>query len=430
MFRLAITSSCTLAIAIALLASCDRRDAHDREVVTIRYWAGFPGPDGRTMLRLVKRFNQENPDVHVIMQRMQWAQYYNKLFVAGLANRGPEVFVSHRSALQRFVAAGFVRPADDLIGNGENQLRADDFDPNILAAAKQGGHYWGVPLDVHPIGMYYNRMLLKQVGFVDPAGNARPPTNREEFLDLLHRLKPSPGVRPNESTWGFVYTWQRNDCYTVMSQFGGSLFDPTLTKATFTAPANVEALQWCSDLVRDGLVPNPQDLDSWVLFRQGRAAVAFQGIFMLPDLQKQIDLDWGAAPVPLLGKHPAAWADSHNLVMRKGLEGKQLEASKRLIKFLSDHSLDWAEGGQVPVRKSLRESDRFRAMYAQSEFAKQIPYVSYFPPTPFIFEYQTEFDLAVERALRGTMSAKDALAAANVNVQAAIDRYRQQGFDR
>ncbi|HLJ54352.1 MAG TPA: extracellular solute-binding protein, partial [Chthonomonadaceae bacterium] len=87
----------------------------------LRYWNGFTGPDGRTMLRLVKRFNAENPGVQVIMQRMDWATYYNKLFVAGLGHRAPEVFVIHASNILRFARARFLRPVDDLI-SGPNGL--------------------------------------------------------------------------------------------------------------------------------------------------------------------------------------------------------------------------------------------------------------------------------------------------------------------
>ena len=36
-----------------------------------------------------------------------------------------------------------------------------------------------------------------------------------------------------------------------------------------------------------------------------------------------------------------------------------LKASKRFIQYLSDHSLDWAMGGQVPVRKNLRASEHY-----------------------------------------------------------------------
>jgi multiple sugar transport system substrate-binding protein len=113
--------------------------------------------------------------------------------------------------------------------------------------------------------------------------------------------------------------------------------------------------------------------------------------------------------------------------VRKDLDPPRVAAAKRLIKFLSDNSLDWAAGGQVPVRKSLRSSERFGGMYAQSQFARQIDHVAFFPPTPFIFEYFTEFDLAVELALRQDLSPRDALAQADVKVQRVIDRYQAAG---
>lgn len=60
-------------IPLLLFVSCDRGAASSGggDVVTIRFWNGFTGPDGRTMLRLVQRFNRENRGVHVIMQRME-----------------------------------------------------------------------------------------------------------------------------------------------------------------------------------------------------------------------------------------------------------------------------------------------------------------------------------------------------------------------
>jgi multiple sugar transport system substrate-binding protein len=413
------------AMLLALPIGC-RRNSPSGEVVTVRFWNGFTGPDGRAMLKLIKQFNASNPHVNVIMQRMAWSQYYNKLFVAGIGKRAPEVFVTHRSALRRFVGAGFVRPVDDLLGDGPDQLRPNDFDANILSAVVLNGKHWAIPLDVHPLGMYYNRALLKRAGIVDAHGNAKAPTNRHEFLQVLQKLKPAAGADPAKAVWGYAFTWQRNEVYSVMRQFGGDLFDPSLTHSTFASPQNIAALDWCAGLIRDGLAPPPQEMDSWVRFRQGKVAIVFQGIFMVPELQRQTDLDWGAAPMPVLGDTPAAWADSHSLVLRKDLDAKHLDASKRLIKFLSDHSLDWAEGGQVPVRKSLRDTARFRAMTAQSEFARQIPYVAYFPPTPYIFEYLAEFDLAVERALRGTQPASAALATADANVAKVMLRYQAQ----
>ncbi|HZZ41535.1 MAG TPA: ABC transporter substrate-binding protein [Tepidisphaeraceae bacterium] len=397
-------------------------------VITLRFWNGFTGPDGRTILRIVQKFSKENPDIHIIMQKMPWDQYYNKLFVAGVAGRCPEVFVIHSHTLPRFIGTKFVRQIDDLVG-GPNQIDPSDFDPNVWAAMEHAGHHWAIPLDVHPLGMYYNRTLFRQAGIVDAHGDPKPPTNRAEFLDDLRRLKkPARDGHPDQ--WGFAFTWERTNTYAILRQYGGTLFNDSLTRSTLASPPSISAIQWCADLIlKDKLVPSAADFDSWIGFRQGRIGMVFEGIYNLSDLQRQTDLDWGAAPMPLLGDQPATWAASHSLALRSDLNGKQLEAATRFIKFLSDNSLDWAEGGQVPVRRSLRNSDRFRAMYAQSEFAKQIPYVRYFPATPFVFEFLAEYDTAVELALRGSATPQDALTHAAGRIDAVIDRYRREGWE-
>jgi maltose-binding protein MalE len=69
-------------------------------------------------------------------------------------------------------------------------------------------------------------------------------------------------------------------------------------------------------------------------------------------------------------------------------------------------------------------------MYAQNEFAKQIPYAAYMPAVPFVFEYQSEFDLAIETALRGSESPQSALDTAAKNITTAIERYQNPTASR
>lgn len=398
------------------------------DVVTLRFWNGFTGPDGRKMLAIIRKFNEENPDVQVTMQRIAWPTYYNKLFVAGLGNRAPEVFVLHAHALARFLQADFMRSVDDLT-TGPGAIDANDIDPNIWQAASSGGKHWGVPLDVHMLGMFYNPRLFKAAGIVDAQGNAKPPTNREEFLDACRRLKRDTNRDGKPDEWGFVYTWQRTNVYAMVRQWGGSLYDPATGDATFTTPPNVAALDFASRLVSDGLAPSPANFDSWVGFLQGRVGITFEGIYMLPDLERQTALDYAAAPVPVLGDRPATWAESHIMCLRADLEGRELDAAKRFMKYLSDNSLDWAGAGQIPVRKSLRQTERFQKMTVQREFAKQIPYVQYFPQVPYIFEMLTEFDLGIERALRGRVPAEAALQDADRQIQKVLRRYREPDYE-
>ena len=126
--------------------------AGSKKRVELSFWNGFTGPDGRVMLQIIRDFNEKNPDVHVTMQRMEWATYYNKLMVAAMDNRGPELFVIHASTLTRMHRAGFVSNVTDLY-QGQNRIPKEDFDPYVLEQAHFGSDYAGVPLDIHPQGL-------------------------------------------------------------------------------------------------------------------------------------------------------------------------------------------------------------------------------------------------------------------------------------
>jgi len=277
------------------------------------------------------------------------------------------------------------------------------------------------------MGMYYNRRLFKEAGIVDEHGEPRPPTDHASFLDALRRLtKTGAGGAPEQ--WGFVFTNLETNVYTIMCQFGGRFFSDNGGKCLLNGVENVAALQFCVDLIRKyRYAPPPENFDAWIGFRQGKVAMVFEGVYMLSDLQKQQDLDFAGAPVPRIGTVNADWAGSHNLCLRSDLEPRTLQAAWRFVRFLSNNSLDWADGGQIPARRDLRATPRFGAMTVQTAFARQVPYVRYLPRLPFIFEFQTEFDLAVEKALRGSVSPQTALDTATVNIDRIIARERNQG---
>ncbi|MFM7323106.1 MAG: ABC transporter substrate-binding protein [Armatimonadota bacterium] len=381
--------------------------------IVLRFWNGFTGPDGRTMLKMVRRFNATHPGIEVVMQRIDWATYWNKLFVAGLGGRAPEVFVLHTRSLVRFAKAGFTAPLDPFLAD----FPVGDMDANVLEAARVGDRQMGLPLDVHAMGMYVNRRLFRDAG-LDPD---RPPTDRETFVDAMRRMR-RPAANGEPDRWGFVFTNFETCTYTFLRQFGGALFAADSDVPTFDRPENIDALAWCRSLIANGLAPEPENFDSWIGFRQGRVGMAFEGIYMLADLLKQQDLDFSGAPVPQVGSAQAVWADSHNLCIRAGLSDDIARAAWTFIRWLSEESLDWAEGGQVPTRPSLRDTARFRAMAVQSAFARQIPIVRYLPQLPFVFEYLTEYDLAVEKVLRGKSTPAEALGSAQARVEQVRNR--------
>ena len=78
----------------------------------------------------------------------------------------------------------------------------------------------------------------------------------------------------------------------------------------------------------------------------------------------------------------------------------------------------------VPIarRATYDDTRRFAEMKVQSAFARQIPYVVYFPRLTFVLEFMREFNLAVEYATRGRTTPAAALQSAEARVNEIIRR--------
>jgi multiple sugar transport system substrate-binding protein len=397
--------------------SFGRSSAHR---VNISFWNGFTGPDGRTMLEMIRVFNKQNPDIEVSMQRMDWATYYNKLMVAAVDGRGPQVFIIHASTLPRMERAGFVAPINDLL-SGPESIPEADFDSYVLDQTRFGEKLRGIPLDIHPQGLYCNADALKSAGFVNPDGTARAPKNGVEFLDLARKLKVDSNGDGMADTWGFALTMWRNNFQALMPQFGGRYLDEA-GRADLDNPGNVRALEFLARLGKDKLVPPPENGLGWVGFRQKKVAMVFDGVYMLGDLKRLNELKYIGAPIPQIGPRRGTMADSHVMCIREGLTPEVRAAARKFVRFLSDRSLEWAGAGQVPARRSVRAMPEFKALPVQSQFARQIPFMLYPPRTTALFEVTLEIDLAVEKVMRGRATPLEALKSANRNAQKFLDR--------
>jgi multiple sugar transport system substrate-binding protein len=154
--------------------------------------------------------------------------------------------------------------------------------------------------------------------------------------------------------------------------------------------------------------------------------MVFDGIYMVGDLKRLEGLPYIGAPIPQIGPKKGTLADSHILCVRKGIPADASEASKRFIRFISDNSVEWADAGQVPARKSAREDPKFKQMQVQYAFSTQLDDVMYPPKTPSIAELQLHVNLAVEKALRGRSTAEEALKEANENYRHYLERDRME----
>lgn len=392
---------------------------YDGPKVTLKFWNGFTGGDGPYMRKLIERFGQEQKNIDVHMSVLEWEDYYSKVPNAVASGNGPDIGIMHIDQLATNAARQVIVPLDEVAES--LKLDESDFHPVVWNAAIYNGSRYGIPLDIHPLGLYYNSEHMRRAG-VD-----QPPTDEASWADTIAAMQQAGVQKP----FWVTATWPAHLIFTsLINQFGGSLYNADATQATFGSPEGVEALEWYIGWVEKGASPPnvAEDAES-TAFMQGRNALAWDGIWKMNEWETVNSLKWGVAPLPTVGDKPAVWASSHNFVVMRQQEqdANKLDAARIFISWMSEHSIDWARSGQVPARNSVRESAAFQQLDVQSTLADQLPDVVFPPSVPGIGDITTPtFETAINEAVLGRKPAKAALTEAAAEANQMLTENREK----
>jgi len=367
-----------LTLALSLLAGCggDKNKPSTTEptavtpapakLVEIEYWNVFTGPDGKGMQNLVEQFNKEyDGKIKVTVQSLPGGEYYDKIVTAVASGNAPEVGIMHLDNIAKFASKGILQPLDDDLKTMNIQ------GSNYLPAAWKGGQYEGkqysVPLDFHPLTLYYNIDLLEKAGF------KAPPTNPDEFVKMAKAATKG-------DTWGFMLPvgWPTQMMFaSALAQNGGSIYSADGKTPTYNSAEGVKAMQFLKDLVYTHKVsPENVPVDGGVTaFRQGKLLFTIDGIWMMQGFKDQAGLKFGVAPVTSLfgTAKKAVWGGSHQFVLYKMKKNdtEKRKAALTFVDWIGKHSVEWAKWGQIPAHNGARSSAEFKALTEQSILAQQ-----------------------------------------------------------
>jgi len=333
------------------------------------FWSPFSGADGPFMKQIVDKYNASQDQYSIKFVIQPNGEYYKQLDVAlSAAKDRPDLAIMHLDQIPTYQSKGQLQALDELGANVG--ISKTDYVEAAIEYATIEDKWYGIPLDIHPLVMYYNKDLFEK------ASIAGPPTNRSEFEEAVEKLTDkATGV------YGYVVPtlWPQQFIFpTLVWQNGGELWDGS--GVAYNSPNAVEMIEWLRGLIDKGVSPgNVQQDGENTLFLQGKNAIQFNG----PWMKSQYDeagLNYGVAPVPQIGKaKQAVFAGSHNFVIPQGVTDENvLGGIGDFLKYVSSNSLDWAESGQALASKTMLESAEFKVL-PQSAIAESFSYVQFAP---------------------------------------------------
>ncbi len=372
--------------------------------VELAFWNGFTGGDGDVIKKIVSDFNAQATNVKVSMNIYQWADLFQKLPAAVTTGKGPDVAALHIDDIPTNAARNIIAPIDQVAT--QLGLEESDFSPAVWQGGVYKGLRYGIPLDIHPLALYWNKSVLSEAG-LDPE---KAPATRDDYEGTLAELK-GKGVQgfwvsPFQFTGGFTFQ-------SLMWQFGADAFDADVTKATFDADGSVQALQWMVDMINKGYSPKNvgQDAD-YIAFKNSKNAFNWNGIWQINDLKSQDKIEWGVGPVPQIGSQQGVWGNSHQFVQLRQVKPDQnkLDASRYFINWVSQQSAEWAKSGKIPAKTSVAESQEFKDLTEEYSLAPEAAYVHFPPAVPGIGDALAELYTAVNNAVLFKATPQQALA--------------------
>ncbi|MCS0580126.1 extracellular solute-binding protein [Massilia pinisoli] len=355
-----------LATLILVLAG---GSAPARAQVEVRMWTLLSGGDGARMRALVDDFNASQRDVRVVSTTLRWGEpFYTKLITASVVGAGPDVATIHLSRIVNLAGGGVLRPVSpaELASAG---LRGQDYLPRQWAKAQYEGRTYAVPLDVHPLVLYYNKTLASQAGLLDAAGNLKPLDGIAELTAAFRAATERTGRRgltmeSSQSSYAIWRLW-----LAMLAQQNVTI----IANGRFTyGQAGAATLAQISDWFTRGYAQAGLDYPaSTSQFMGGNAAFMLNGVWEVPELVRAtkagtLGFEYGIVPLPRMYANASTWADSHAFALpaNPGLEPTpaKVQAILRFVAYVSQHSLGWAQGGHIPAYAPVAESPAAKSL--------------------------------------------------------------------
>ena len=403
----------TVLFMVTLVGCGNDTSPEDDYLVTITYWNIFTGPDGEEMVAMVDDFNALHEDkIRVNTQTVPAGDFYEKLNTVVPQGKGPDVAIMHLDYVAKYADLGMLTPFDDLMA--DSGINGEDYIPAVWNAGEYNGSRYAIPLDVHPIGLYYNQDILDEY-------EVEVPTTYNELVaacDILTDEANDQWCLPLSNVWpsGHLYT-------SALFQNGGVGLDENGEYPGFNTTGGYDALKVFQDLIftHNASPENVSVDEDLALFRQGKAAFHINGIWMINALVDS-EINFGTAPLDtLFGDTPGTWAGSHNFVMprpSKINEDKQ-EAIMEFVKYISDNSIRWAGAGQIPANLTVLESAEFEGIPYVSTFAN-VDSLMFIKQSPYFEDAYTPIYSRVT----------EAMTSSTVNLQTLLDEAEQEGIQR
>jgi multiple sugar transport system substrate-binding protein len=400
------------AIALASVSSLAVA-AYAADEVTITIWS-LDKPE-QPALNLAREFDEKEPGIKVEYRLIQFDDVVSEAMRAFSTGQAPDIIAIDNPEHALFASRGAFLDLTDKIA-ASSVIKKENYFPGPLNSVTWDEKLFGVPKATNTIALYYNADMFKEKG-LDPD---KPPQTWDELLDAARKL-----TDPAKNVYGLAFSAKASEEGTFQflpwAQMAGGGYEK------INSDGAVKALEAWKTLMTEKLA-SPDSLtrgqwDSTGTFNSGNAAMAISGPWELNRMSEEAKFDWRVAllPVPEAGAERSSAMGDFNWAIFSSTKHPE-EAFKALEYFASQDDKMFANYGQLPARSdiTLPATGNDKKDAGLKVFQEQLKYAKARGPHPQWPKISKAIQDAIQAALTGQMSPKDALDQAAEKINAVL----------
>ncbi len=360
-----------------------------------------------------KEFDEQNEDIVVEYRAIPFDDLVNETLRAFATGNAPDIVSFDNPDFAMFSSRGAMLDITDRIA-ASTVIKADNYFAGPLNSVSWEGKYFGIPKYTDTIGVFYNKDLFAKAGITEP------PTTWEQLAEYAEKL-----TDPANNVYGVTFSARAGEEGTfqflpLIQMSGGSYTDVNTDGA-------IGALELWKKIIDNGWaskdVLSLGQWDSTGTFNSGNAAMAISGPWEVDRMVEDAKFDWGVALLPTLtegGDRSSALGGFDWGIMSTTKHPD--EAFRALEYFASQDNRIFAEFGSIPARSDIPLPASGNALKdaALKVFQEQLQYAQPRGPHPEWQKISKAIYDAMQAALTGQMSAKDALDQAEATIKGIV----------
>ena len=371
MFRKTKSLIATLSL-LTLLVGCggngesvDEADSGPNKSTTISFFGWGSAQEQENFQTLIDQFMVDNPDVKVAYSATDSGNYMTTLKNKG--NSLPDVFYMPDYDFLQWADSGRLLDISSYVTDEELNSVWDlstsmyRYDKDAYTLGK--GSLYGLPKDLGPYPLVYNKTLLKKIIEEKNLSISLPDKeNPMTFTEFRNYLKAITGDYNGKNVYGIGYYEMMAAVYSNNADY----FDATRKKETISSKNFIDAIQFVADLsVKDKTAPTANEQsssNSFQRFLNQGCVFTFMGPWDCKQFWEDINFEFDIVPCPVgeaAGSKSTSWVGSVAYCVSN--KTKKKDAAIRLAKYLAlsekSNQMNYQLGQAIPNMKQMAEGD-------------------------------------------------------------------------